>query len=85
MLRRSPDSCLLGSCICGCSVDGALRLSLFVQYQEDASDIKDMSKYKPHILLSQENTRIRGLRQENRELWVSLEEHQEFIMSKNQK
>ena len=39
---------------------------LFVQYQEDASDIKDMSKYKPHILLSQENTQIRDLQQENR-------------------
>ncbi|CAD7672191.1 unnamed protein product [Nyctereutes procyonoides] len=55
------------------------------QYQEDASDIKDMSKFKPHILLSQENTQIRDLQQENRELWVSLEEHQdalELIMSK---
>ncbi|KAM9691232.1 suppressor of IKBKE 1 isoform 2-T2 [Dama dama] len=58
------------------------------QYQEDASDIKDMSKYKPHILLSQENTQIRDLQQENRELWVSLEEHQdalELIMSKYRK
>ncbi|XP_012633859.1 suppressor of IKBKE 1 [Microcebus murinus] len=58
------------------------------QYQEDASDMKDMSKYKPHILLSQENTQIRDLQQENRELWVSLEEHQdalELIMSKYRK
>ncbi|KAG8517631.1 Suppressor of IKBKE 1, partial [Galemys pyrenaicus] len=58
------------------------------RYQEDASDIKDMSKYKPHILLSQENTQIRDLQQENRELWVSLEEHQdalELIMSKYRK
>lgn len=58
------------------------------QYQEDASDVKDMSKYKPHILLSQENTQIRDLQQENRELWVSLEEHQdalELIMSKYRK
>ncbi|XP_057356490.1 suppressor of IKBKE 1 isoform X1 [Manis pentadactyla] len=58
------------------------------QCQEDASDIKDMSKYKPHILLSQENTQIRDLQQENRELWVSLEEHQdalELIMSKYRK
>ncbi|CAD7692986.1 unnamed protein product [Nyctereutes procyonoides] len=58
------------------------------QYQEDASDIKDMSKFKPHILLSQENTQIRDLQQENRELWVSLEEHQdalELIMSKYRK
>ncbi|KAH0518376.1 Suppressor of IKBKE 1 [Microtus ochrogaster] len=37
------------------------------QYQEDAPDVKDMSKYKPHILLSQENTQIRDLQQENRE------------------
>ncbi|XP_044767323.1 suppressor of IKBKE 1-like [Neomonachus schauinslandi] len=58
------------------------------RYPEDASDIKDMSKFKPHILLSQENTQIRDLQQENRELWVSLEEHQdalELIMSKYQK
>ncbi|XP_037062841.1 suppressor of IKBKE 1 isoform X2 [Peromyscus maniculatus bairdii] len=57
-------------------------------YQEDAPDVKDMSKYKPHILLSQENTQIRDLQQENRELWVSLEEHQdalELIMSKYRK
>ncbi|XP_022352976.1 suppressor of IKBKE 1 isoform X1 [Enhydra lutris kenyoni] len=59
-----------------------------VEYQGDASDIKDMSKFKPHILLSQENTQIRDLQQENRELWVSLEEHQdalELIMSKYRK
>ncbi|KAL6086320.1 hypothetical protein STEG23_009728, partial [Scotinomys teguina] len=58
------------------------------QFQEDAPDVKDMSKYKPHILLSQENTQIRDLQQENRELWVSLEEHQdalELIMSKYRK
>uniref|UniRef100_G1TBN6 Suppressor of IKBKE 1 n=1 Tax=Oryctolagus cuniculus TaxID=9986 RepID=G1TBN6_RABIT len=64
------------------------RTALPDQYQEDASDVKDMSKYKPHILLSQENTQIRDLQQENRELWVSLEEHQdalELIMSKYRK
>ncbi|XP_006865933.1 PREDICTED: suppressor of IKBKE 1 isoform X2 [Chrysochloris asiatica] len=58
------------------------------RYQEEASDMKDMSKYKPHILLSQENTQIRDLQQENRELWISLEEHQdalELIMSKYRK
>uniref|UniRef100_A0A2K6F531 Suppressor of IKBKE 1 n=1 Tax=Propithecus coquereli TaxID=379532 RepID=A0A2K6F531_PROCO len=38
------------------------------RYQEDASDMKDMAKYKPHILLSQENTQIRDLQQENREI-----------------
>nr|6AKL_A Chain A, Suppressor of IKBKE 1 [Homo sapiens]6AKL_B Chain B, Suppressor of IKBKE 1 [Homo sapiens] len=39
-------------------------------------------------LLSQENTQIRDLQQENRELWISLEEHQdalELIMSKYRK
>ncbi|XP_044528331.1 suppressor of IKBKE 1 isoform X2 [Gracilinanus agilis] len=58
------------------------------RYQEDAADLKDVSKYKPHILLSQENTQIRDLQQENRELWISLEEHQdalELIMSKYRK
>ncbi|XP_013909547.1 PREDICTED: suppressor of IKBKE 1 isoform X1 [Thamnophis sirtalis] len=58
------------------------------KYQEDAAELKDLSKYKPHILLSQENTQIRDLQQENRELWISLEEHQdalELIMSKYRK
>ncbi|XP_037741330.1 suppressor of IKBKE 1 isoform X1 [Chelonia mydas] len=62
--------------------------SLSEKYQEDAADLKDTSKYKPHILLSQENTQIRDLQQENRELWISLEEHQdalELIMSKYRK
>lgn len=56
--------------------------------KEDAVVLKDMTKYKPHILLSQENTQIRDLQQENRELWLSLEEHQhalELIMSKYRK
>lgn len=66
MLPWSSDSCFFG-CIRGCfPVNGALSLSLFVQYRGDASDIKDMSKFKPHILLSQENTQIRDLQQENR-------------------
>nr|XP_014426885.1 suppressor of IKBKE 1 isoform X2 [Pelodiscus sinensis] len=62
--------------------------SLSEKYQEDTTDLKDISKYKPHILLSQENTQIRDLQQENRELWISLEEHQdalELIMSKYRK
>ncbi|EHB16245.1 Suppressor of IKK-epsilon [Heterocephalus glaber] len=57
-------------------------------HQEDASDVKDIVKYKPHIQLSQKSTEIRDLQQENRELWVSLEEHQdalELIMSKYRK
>ncbi|XP_077191109.1 suppressor of IKBKE 1 isoform X1 [Paroedura picta] len=59
-----------------------------LSHKEDAAELKDTSKYKPHILLSQENTQIRDLQQENRELWVSLEEHQdalELIMSKYRK
>nr|BAB28405.1 unnamed protein product [Mus musculus] len=58
------------------------------QNQEDAYHERDMYKYKPHILLSKENTDIIDLRQENRQLWVSLEEHQdalELIMSKYRK
>ncbi|NXM95475.1 SIKE1 protein, partial [Sylvia borin] len=48
----------------------------------------DPSRLRPHVLLAQENTQIRDLQQENRELWVSLEEHQdalELIMSKYRK
>ncbi|NWX70514.1 SIKE1 protein, partial [Alca torda] len=48
----------------------------------------DPSGLRPPVLLSQENTQIRDLRQENRELWMSLEEHQdalELIMSKYRK
>ncbi|XP_075706835.1 suppressor of IKBKE 1 isoform X2 [Rhinoderma darwinii] len=55
------------------------------KYQEDLAEIKDTSKYKPHVLLCQENTQIRDLQHENKELWLSLEEHQyalELIMSK---
>uniref|UniRef100_A0A6I8S4Q9 Suppressor of IKBKE 1 n=1 Tax=Xenopus tropicalis TaxID=8364 RepID=A0A6I8S4Q9_XENTR len=58
------------------------------KYQEELADIKDASKLKPHVLLCQENTQIRDLQQENKELWVSLEEHQyalELIMSKYRK
>ncbi|NXF10096.1 SIKE1 protein, partial [Smithornis capensis] len=48
----------------------------------------DPSRLRPHVVLAQENTQIRDLQQENRELWVSLEEHQdalELIMSKYRK
>lgn len=62
-------SCAMGgtaavSAAPACVCKGLICLS--VQYQEDAPDVKDMSKYKPHILLSQENTQIRDLQQENR-------------------
>lgn len=52
-----------------------------MQYQE-------LSRYKPHVLLTQENTQIKDLQQENRELCVSLEEHQyalELIMGRYRK
>ncbi|MGH0191763.1 UNVERIFIED_CONTAM: hypothetical protein FKN15_073813 [Acipenser sinensis] len=58
------------------------------KYKEDCPELKDLSKYKPHILLTQENTQIKELQQENRELWLSLEEHQyalELIMGKYRK
>ncbi|XP_062450919.1 suppressor of IKBKE 1 isoform X2 [Rhea pennata] len=45
-------------------------------------------RLRPHVLLPQENTQIRDLQRENRELWISLEEHQdalELIMSKYRK
>uniref|UniRef100_A0A8C5LLJ9 Suppressor of IKBKE 1 n=1 Tax=Leptobrachium leishanense TaxID=445787 RepID=A0A8C5LLJ9_9ANUR len=55
------------------------------KYQEDLAELKETTKYKPHVLLCQENTQIRDLQHENKELWLSLEEHQyalELIMSK---
>ncbi|XP_046896420.1 suppressor of IKBKE 1 isoform X2 [Hypomesus transpacificus] len=58
------------------------------KYPEESSEIQDLSKYKPHVLLSQENTQIKELQQENKELWVSLEEHQyalELIMGRYRK
>ncbi|NWI02198.1 SIKE1 protein, partial [Tichodroma muraria] len=53
-----------------------------------AAERSDPSRLRPHVVLAQENTQIRDLQQENRELWVSLEEHQdalELIMSKYRK
>ncbi|RMB99406.1 hypothetical protein DUI87_24143 [Hirundo rustica rustica] len=53
-----------------------------------AAEPPDPSRLRPHVVLAQENTQIRDLQQENRELWVSLEEHQdalELIMSKYRK
>ncbi|XP_074019400.1 suppressor of IKBKE 1 isoform X2 [Numenius arquata] len=56
--------------------------------QGAAAERADPSGLRPPVLLPQENTQIRDLRQENRELWMSLEEHQdalELIMSKYRK
>lgn len=58
------------------------------KYIDNASVIQELSKYKPHALLTQENTQIKELQQENKELWVSLEEHQyalELIMGRYRK
>lgn len=55
---------------------------------EDNSEIQELTKYKPHVLLTQENTQIKELQQENKELWLSLEEHQyalELIMGRYRK
>ncbi|GCB82564.1 hypothetical protein scyTo_0022689, partial [Scyliorhinus torazame] len=56
--------------------------------QEDLAELKKLASHKPHAILSQENTQIRDLQQENKELWLSLEEHRyalELIMSKYRK
>lgn len=37
-----------------------------LQTIEDASEIRELSKYKPHVLLTQENTQIKELQQENK-------------------
>lgn len=38
----------------------------FLQHIEDASEIQELGKYKPHVLLTQENTQIKELQQENK-------------------
>ncbi|XP_054627407.1 suppressor of IKBKE 1 [Dunckerocampus dactyliophorus] len=58
------------------------------KHAEDSSELHEMIKYKPHVLLTQENTQIKELQQENKELWLSLEEHQytlELIMGRYRK
>ncbi|XP_051494939.1 suppressor of IKBKE 1 isoform X3 [Apus apus] len=72
---------------CGRAV-GRGPTPVFPQGQAAAAERADPSRLRPHVLLSQENTQIRNLQQENRELWISLEEHQdalELIMSKYRK
>ncbi|KAK3518443.1 hypothetical protein QTP70_000656 [Hemibagrus guttatus] len=58
------------------------------KYMEAIPGYQELSKSKPHILLTQENTQIKELQQENKELWLSLEEHQyalELIMGRYRK
>lgn len=54
----------------------------------ESPEIRELSKSKPHVLLTQENSQIKELQQENKELWLSLEEHQyalELIMGRYRK
>ncbi|XP_012681664.1 suppressor of IKBKE 1 [Clupea harengus] len=58
------------------------------KYIEESCELQELSRYKPHVLLAQENTQIKELQLENRELWLSLEEHQyalELIMGRYRK
>ncbi|KAK7132707.1 hypothetical protein R3I93_019061 [Phoxinus phoxinus] len=58
------------------------------KYTEEDTEYQELSRYKPHVLLAQENTQIKDLQQENRDLWLSLEEHQyalELIMGRYRK
>lgn len=58
------------------------------KYMEESTEYQELSRYKPHVLLTQENTQIKDLQHENRELWLSLEEHQyalELIMGRYRK
>lgn len=58
------------------------------KYMQVATEYQELSKSKPHILLTQENTQIKELQQENKELCLSLEEHQyalELIMGRYRK
>jgi hypothetical protein len=66
-----------------------VHLSISFQYQEDLNELNEMARHKPRANLvlgiAQENRQIRELQQENKELRMSLEEHQsalELIMSK---
>lgn len=36
------------------------------QHIEENSEIQELTKYKPHVLLTQENTQIKELQQENK-------------------
>ncbi|TRY95685.1 hypothetical protein DNTS_026211 [Danionella cerebrum] len=69
--------------------DPSLKLtSQYTAYVEENTEYQELSRYKPHVLLTQENTQIKELQQENKELWLSLEEHQyalELIMGRYRK
>ncbi|XP_046576351.1 FGFR1 oncogene partner 2 homolog [Haliotis rubra] len=65
------------------------RVDAMKQYQDDITELNEIAKHRPRSALvlgiAQENRQIRELQQENRELQMSLEEHQsalELIMQK---
>ncbi|XP_041365974.1 FGFR1 oncogene partner 2 homolog [Gigantopelta aegis] len=65
------------------------RIDAMKQYQDDITELNEIAKHRPRstlvLGLAQENRQIRELQQENRELKMSLEEHQsamELIMKK---
>ncbi|KAJ8299632.1 hypothetical protein KUTeg_023692 [Tegillarca granosa] len=65
------------------------RLDAMKQYQDDITELNEIARHRPRSTLvlgiAQENRQIRELQQENRELQLSLEEHQsalELIMQK---
>ena len=41
-------------------------VALSSQQIEDTSEIQELTKYKPHVLLTQENTQIKELQRENK-------------------
>lgn len=58
-------------------------LITFLQYQDDINELNEIAKHRPRSTLvlgiAQENRQIRELQQENRELRLSLEEHQQAL------
>merc|ERR1712226_17582 len=59
------------------------------QYEEDMNELNEMARHRPRanliLGLAQENSQIRELQSENKDLRMSLEEHQsalELIMSR---
>lgn len=65
------------------------RIDSMKQYQDDINELNEIAKHRPRSTLvlgiAQENRQIRELQQENKELCLSLEEHQsalELIMQK---
>lgn len=59
------------------------RLDAMKQYQDDINELNEIAKHRPRSTLvlgiAQENRQIRELQQENRELRLSLEEHQQAL------